>query len=232
MRLHRFYIEEKIGGKSEVKIFDENLLHQIKSVFRLEAGDAVILFDGEGYDFQCEIRILAKKEGVFEVMNKSKAFVPAKKVTLFLSIIKKDNFELASRMATEIGVSKIVPILTERSEKKNVDLERLRRIVKEASEQCGRGDVPAVAEITNLQDLVFNEGEEIVVADFGAVKIRDLRSSKSNTEVSFFVGPEGGWTDEEREIFKRQNACFVSLGETMFRAETAVAAGSAILMQI
>lgn len=228
MRLHRFYIEEKIGGKGEMKIFDESLLHQMKSVFRLEAGDRVVLFDGEGSDYECEIKILAKKEGVFEVVEKRDVFVSEKKVTLYLSIIKKDNFELASRMATEIGVSKIVPVLTERSEKKNIDTERLQRIVKEASEQCGRGDVPEVGEIINFDEIVF-EGE-IIVADQASAKIGELKSPVATTHLSLFIGPEGGWTDSEREFFKSKGAKFTSLGSTVLRAETAVAVASGFLL--
>ncbi len=264
MRLHRFYIEEKIEAKTffeknvrptesvqssqfrgkEVKIFDENLLHQMKSVFRLEKGDKVVFFDGSavqndqpgvghlaGRDFECEIQILAKKEGVFEVLAEKPAYIPEKTVTLYLSVIKKDNFELASRMATEIGVSKIVPLLSERSEKKNLDIERLKRIVKEASEQCGRGNLPEVAGITNLELGITNsiqETEEIFVADFGGESIRNLKFVISNCAI--FIGAEGGWSDSERELFRSKGAKFISLGETVLRAETAVVVACAELL--
>lgn len=230
MRLHRFYIEEKLEGKKELKIFDEDLLHQMKSVFRLEKGDRVVLFDGEGVDYECEIEVLAKKEGVFKIVDEKSAYIPEKKITLFLSLIKKDNFELASRMATEIGVSKIVPVLTERSEKKNIDIERLRRIVKEASEQCGRATLPEVASVESLKLIVESLEDEIFVADFGGAKISTLKLDNFKT-FNLFVGPEGGWTDSERELFKSKGAKFISLGETVLRAETAVAVASALILR-
>lgn len=245
MRLHRFYIEpssaKATAGKEkiekgdlpvgrQVEIFDEAILHQMKNVFRLEKGDRVIFFDGGGKDVECVVEIISKKEGKFVVEKIKDVFIPEKKVTLYLSLIKKDNFELASRMATEIGISKIVPVLTERSEKKNIDLERLKRIVREASEQCGRGDVPEVESVLSLKFLVesLNSDSEIIVADFGEL---DLKSSKPKAlSYKLFIGPEGGWADSEREFFKSKNVKFISLGPTVLRAETAATVASAFLI--
>lgn len=228
MRLHRFFIEENIGNEKTIKMFDEALLHQMKNVFRLEAGKRVIFFDGTGNDYECEIKILAKKEGEFEVVETKESFMPEKKVSLYLSIIKKDNFELASRQATELGVSEIIPVLTERSEKKNIDLERVRRIVKEASEQSGRGNVPITAGVTNLELAITNANGEILVADFGGIEIKDLKLETFNLQL--FVGPEGGWSEVERDFFKNKNVKFISLGPTVLRAETAVVSALTLIL--
>ncbi|MES2059471.1 MAG: RsmE family RNA methyltransferase, partial [Patescibacteria group bacterium] len=158
MRLHRFYIEEKLAGKSEVKIFDEALLHQLKDVFRLQKGDSVIFFDGEGSDVTYRIEMISKKEGAFAKESESKSIMPESKIALYMALIKKDNFELVLQKCTELGVSKFVPIMAERSEKKNIDMDRAKRIIKEASEQCGRGDLPELSEIKSLEE-ILNEND-------------------------------------------------------------------------
>ncbi len=225
MRLHRFFIEESISGKI-IKIFDENILHQMKNVFRLKVGDFVILFDGSGKDFECETLLLSKKEGNFEVKEIRDAYIPEKKVELYLSVIKKDNFELAARQAVEVGVSKIVPVISERSEKKNIDMERLSRIMKEASEQCGRGDVPKIVNIISFEN-IFDDGvEDFIVFDISGEKIKNIEIKN----VKILVGPEGGWSENERKIFEDKKIKTVSLGETVLRAETAAVVASGVVM--
>ncbi|NDE68149.1 RsmE family RNA methyltransferase, partial [bacterium] len=127
---------------------------QWRKVFRFKAGDKVILFDGSGFDFLCEIQsYTANTQGrgekssescaevkILEVMNN--VVVPVRETSLFCAVLKKDTFEWVVEKATEMGVSRIVPVLAERSEKKNLNIERLQKIIIEASEQSGRGTLP------------------------------------------------------------------------------------------
>lgn len=220
MRLHRFFVKKNIGEKTEIEISEERIVHQVQNVFRLKVNDKVIFFDGKGKDFECEIKSIDKKEIVFGVRNSTKVFVPEKKVTLFMSLIKKENFELVCEKATELGVAKIVPIVSERTLLKNLNKERIEKILVEASEQCGRGDVPELGEIMDLELLIMNSNiEEIFVVDFGAPSFSDL--SLSTYHSSLLIGPEGGWSKEERKLFKEKNLKIFSLGETTLRAETA-----------
>src|SRR3989338_5781535 len=163
MRLHRFYIEKKLvslqspyldGRQLMVRVDDEGLLHQMRDVFRLTKGDEGIFFDGEGMDITFRIEMLSKKEGIFvkekEERSAGHGNTRHSSITLLMALIKKDNFELVLQKCTELGVSRFVPILAERSEKKNLDMERAKRIIKEASEQCGRGDIPGLREVMSL----------------------------------------------------------------------------------
>lgn len=224
MRLHRFFVEEKIEEGKEFILKNEEQIHQIAKVFRLGVGDEVVLFDGSGFDFVSKIIDLEKKEIIFSLNEKKEAVIPKNKIHLFLSAIRKERFEWAAEKATELGVSSITPIITSRSEHTHLNFERLKKIVIEASEQCGRGDIPEVNESIELEKINFRG--EVLVADFDGVPFPNLQLSTSNFQL--FVGPEGGWSDEERKFFKenlpagrQENAKFVSLGELTLRAETA-----------
>jgi len=243
MRLHRFYIEEKLrdlpAGR-QVQIFDEAILHQMKNVFRLEVGDKVIFFDGQekerGKDYECNIELLSKKEGKFIVEKINENFIPERKVTLYISLIKKENFELTIEKATELGVSKIVPIITERVQKKNIDLDRCRRIIKEASEQCGRGDLPEIIEPMNLEEIFTEDVSNLIAFDmsgenFKTYQLINLPRRQAGLKTyQLLIGPEGGWSDEELNIFKDKKIKMYSLGNTVLRAETAAIVASAFVL--
>ncbi len=219
MRLHRFFVKENIGENSEIEISEERIVHQVRNVFRLGVGDKIIIFDGGGEDHECEIMKAGNKNLELRIMNSKKGFLPKKEVTLFMSLIKKENFALVCEKATELGVAKIVPVVSERVTLKNLNRDRIEKILVEASEQCGRGDVPVLGEVTNLQDPIFKSGENIFVADFGGEDFSNVKLKIENC--SILIGPEGGWTEEERNLFKENNIKSFALGETTLRAETA-----------
>jgi 16S rRNA (uracil1498-N3)-methyltransferase len=127
--------------------------------------------------------------------------------------------------ATELGVSKIVPIVSERSEKKGFNLMRAQKIAIEASEQSGRVEVPLIGDIEPLKDALESFQGEIVVFDLIGKPFSDavswLGGEKNNTPINIFVGPEGGWSPKEIEMFKVQKAQIFSLGQLTLRAETA-----------
>jgi 16S rRNA (uracil1498-N3)-methyltransferase len=232
MRLHRFYIKNTQGTLSsgkKLRIYDEALIHQWKNVFRLKSSDAVILFDGSGFDYFANI-LLVSKDGVeVEIGEKKVGIVPTRKVWLFVSILKKDNFEWVVEKATEIGVSHIVPVESARTEKKSLNMERLFSIAREASEQSGRTDVPEIHEPVSLEDsfgLVSDLPKEaLFVADMGGESISSLCGDK---DIAIYIGPEGGWSDADREVFAAKDFKAVSLGNTVLRAETAAIVVSAL----
>jgi 16S rRNA (uracil1498-N3)-methyltransferase len=153
MRLHRFFIAENLIKNRDVKVSDPDLIHQWRNVFRLKTGDQLILLDNSGFEFLCEITDI-KKDYAELAMRESREVinVPKCRVTLYVALIKKGNFEWILEKATEIGVKKIVPVISERSEKKDLNMERARIIIKEASEQSGRGMLPEITEPVFLAD--------------------------------------------------------------------------------
>ena len=118
MRLHRFYTGDKVDSQKDISIESAELTNQIRRVFRLKNGDKVLLFDGSGSDFECEISGGGKESLDFRVISSGRShYMPTRDVYLCAAITKKDTFEWIVEKATELGVTHIVPILAERSEK-------------------------------------------------------------------------------------------------------------------
>jgi len=237
MKLHRFFIEEEIPNKcllavtstaqgEEFSVTNETLLNQWRNVLRMEKGSKVVLFDGKGEESLCEIVSLMKKNATLKVLETKKGDMPQRDVTLYMALIKKDNFEMVLEKATELGVSRIVPVQTARTEKKGVNYERAQKIVREASEQSGRATVPTVGEIVHVSDLLgrpgLPESEGLVVFDPRSEKsARTFFTAGDTTPVALLVGPEGGFTDEEMTLFHERNIPVVTTGTQILRAETA-----------
>lgn len=230
MKLQRFFVEEKLSVGKEIRISDEDFAHQLLRVFRMETGYEIILLDNTGSEFLSKITLLTKKELVVVVLDKKEVSnIPKKEITLFASIIKKDHFEWVLEKCTELGVSHFVPVISERSEKKDLNMERARKILKEASEQSERGFIPNISEPVSLS-------ESFEGLDFPAIALHlcdekfDIEKSTESTKLGLFVGPEGGWGERDLELFKNKNIPILSLGSQVLRAETASVAVSAKIL--
>jgi 16S rRNA (uracil1498-N3)-methyltransferase len=221
MRLHRFFIEEHLRNKREISIFDDELIHQWKDVFRLRAGDKVILLDNTSFEYLAEVELLAKGKADFKILDSSIAEnISKKEVWLFAALIKKDNFEWILEKGTEIGVSHFVPILSDRTEKKDINMERAVKIIREASEQSGRGKLPELEEPTYLEQAINAARIPLIAFHLSGEKfVSDFHNAKQ--KVGILIGPEGGWSDKELELFKEKNVPVYSLGAQVLRAETA-----------
>ncbi len=221
MRLHRFYTKDRVGSKKEVIISDIDQIHQITKVFRLKKRDSVIIFDGSGNDYICNITELGKKNlGLSIISSSLSRYIPSKDITLYMAITKKDTFEWIVEKATELGISRIVPMIAERSEKKALNMVRLNKIAIEASEQSFRGTVPIVCEITTLKSILEIKDALVLHTDAPLLNVGGRTSDFTN----IFIGPEGGWSEDEIEMFHKRDFTIASIGRQILRAETAVVA--------
>lgn len=228
MRLHRFYLQQSLG--EDFELVDKELVFQIKNVLRKKEGDSVTIFSGSGYDFLYEIEKFGEKNIKLSFKEKKESILPKKNITLYLSIIKKDNFELVLQKAVELGVKKVVGIISSRSEKKDLNMERLEKIKKEALEQSGRGDDVVISPIISLEEALNGLDSNDVNISF-SLNGESLGSFKSeNKNINLFVGPEGGWTEEEEKMFKEKGVKGIALTETTLRAETASIVGIGIFV--
>lgn len=221
MKQHRFHIKEEFNNRQEIRITDHSLTHQVKEVLRLRKGDPVILFNGSGYEFHGHVKILTRKELVVSQKEIKKIDTNSNtKLHLFASLIKKDNFEWVLQKATELGVSRITPIVSERTVKLKLNMDRADKIVREAAEQSGRQDVPFLDEpITLKESLSFCEDPILFLHTEGEkVSIEKLREENYK---SVFIGPEGGWGERDLELFEQKEVKPISFGEQVLRAETA-----------
>ena len=223
MRLHRFYSKEKLEQKSSVLIPDASLLNQLKNVFRLTKGDEIILFDNSGFDFHSTIDAY-EKDSVSLIINKvnENIVLPLKETYLFVSLVKKDNFEWIVEKATELGVSHIIPLISERTEKKDFNSDRIQKIIVEAAEQSGRGTLPILHEVTDLESALHNYA---YIKSIGwHTKAPKFVSQDLVETIGAYIGPEGGWSDAEEDMFKVHGVHTRSLGPQILRSETAVIA--------
>lgn len=220
MRLHRFFITEPMVG-SKIFIKEERLLHQWRNVFRYNTGTELIVFDGSGLEYDALIAKMGNREVELEIVGERKGLLPERQIVLYQSLIKKDKMEWVVEKATELGVTKIIPIISERSEKKGFNLERACKIAIEASEQCGRADVPVIESSQNLADSIKACHGEVIVFDSLGVPFSPTLLTTDHKLLSIFIGPEGGWSDKELEFFRQNDAQIYSLGRLTLRAETA-----------
>lgn len=230
MKLHRFFVGHPIEEVARpLRVPSLELLHQLKNVFRMVKGNTVILFDNSGYDFHALIDGFDKESVSFTITEKVKNNVhPPRETYLFASIVKKDTFEWIVEKATEMGVSHIVPVLSERSEKKNLNIERLTKVIIEAVEQSGRATVPKLHDILKLAEVIANY-KQIKSVAWEPTSTKFTSSDLQEVQGSY-VGPEGGWTPAELELFKENKIPTLSLGPQILRAETAVIATLAQVM--
>ena len=129
---------------------------------------------------------------------------------------------------TELGVSYFHPIISERSEKKNINFERAGKIIKEASEQSGRGSLPSIEELIDFKDSLDNNFPSIAFHPAGDKFNKD--DFEKEKVVGIFIGPEGGWSDRELEMFKEKEIKILSLGAQILKAETAAIAVSSLFL--
>ena len=234
----RFFIAEKIYDESlsenKLIISDEKIIHQIKNVLRKKEGESVVILDGRGSEFFGTIFELSKKEIKIEkdkinFYEKDNFERDITEIILAPAILKKDNFEFVMQKCTEIGVKNFQPIISERTEKDNLNFERLEKITKEASEQSEKIFLPEIFQTKKLEEFLTektnnlsNESNfKIFALEFSFKKYEFSKFRKITGEIIFLIGPEGGWGEEDLKLFEKFNVEKVSLGSQILRAETA-----------
>ncbi len=223
MKLQRFFYEEKLNNKFSVLITRDSFTNQLKNVFRLIKGDEIVLFDNSGFDFHC---LVEGYDGDSTSLAISKVVenivLPLRETYLFVSLVKKDNFEWIIQKATELGVSHIIPLVSERTEKKDINLERAQKIIIEAAEQSGRGTLPILYGVVDLESALHTYAH---VRSIAWHPLSPKFVSQDITHIlGAYIGPEGGWSQNELDLFKTHGIHARSLGPQILRSETAVVA--------
>jgi 16S rRNA (uracil1498-N3)-methyltransferase len=221
MKLQRFFVEANLEENTTLRTPSLELVNQLKNVFRLVTGDKVILFNGTGYDFPSVVEGYDKESVSFSIGEKVKnTIVSARETYLFAAVVKKDTFEWIAENATELGVSHIVPVLSDRSIKQNLNTIRLQKIIQEAAEQSGRATLPKLHDILKLADCL-EQFKEIKSVAWEPTAEKFTHSAIKEI-AGVYIGPEGGWTKEELEKFEAAGVKQYALGPQVLRAETAV----------
>ena len=222
-KIHRFISNFDLN-QDVVCIEDKSLINQFLKVLKFKIGEKIALCDGNNHEAICEIQSLDAKQVTLKVLSKEVLDIESDiKVILFCAVLKRENFELVVQKATEVGVREIVPILTKRTIKQNIKLDRLQTIAKEASEQCGRALIPVVHP-PMVMDKAIKDALSLKQNYFFDLHVKKLFLENSNSfkqSVGIWIGPEGGWDDSEVKAIKNAKFYEVKLGKTVLRAETA-----------
>ena len=237
----RFFISpEQISGDNATLTGDT--ARQITKVLRLREGDCICLLDGSGNEHNARISAISKDEVAARIFDTGSCANEAKlRLTLAICHPKGDKLELIVQKATELGISRVVIVNSERTVARPEDskiaerLIRWRRIAAEAAEQSCRSCIPEIDGVISFDELVDSiSGYQLALVaweDENKTSLRDVIHGKSNIEsVLLIIGPEGGLTNREVEVTKSAGAMCVTFGKRVLRSETAAIAGCAAIM--
>ena len=239
IEMPKFFFNKNDISRGQVQLFGEDEKH-IKTVLRAREGEEVTLCDGEGVDYQC--RIASLERGVLlDIISKEVCETePKTKITLYQGLPKADKMELIIQKCVELGIDRIVAVSTERAivkldKKEAKKLERWQKIAEAAAKQSGRGKIPEISQ----QVLKFKEAVAEAKKLDGAIipyereqetGIRQFVHGFQGESVGIFIGPEGGFSDEEIALAQENGITPVTLGKRILRTETAGMTTTAILL--
>jgi len=198
--------------------------HYLTNVMRLKRGSNVNLFNKDG-EWLSEIVFLDRDRVEVKFLNKIKESSKSTNVELAICLVKKTSMEIILQKATELGIAKIIPIISERTEVKDLNIERARKIVVEATEQSNQLNVPDIEEPQKLKDFInsLDSNTSLFFADINTEKKIDNKIIKKSKKISLLIGPEGDFSPNEREmILAKDNAISFSISRNILRTETAV----------
>lgn len=222
----RLFVDSDLTAGAAVGLTPDHA-HFLRSVLRLEPGRWVTLFNGRDGEWSARIDGIGKGWASLQVADQLRAQVAGPDVWLYFAPIKRARLDFLVQKATELGASRIQPVVTQRTIVERVKGERLFANVTEAAEQCERLDVPDVREPIRLDKALEDHPAErklIACVEFGEARpIAEIVTSlPTGSPATLLVGPEGGFTDEERSFLEtRTDALFAGLGPRILRAETA-----------
>lgn len=242
--MHRFFVPPHSIKESRVALRG-TIVHQIRDVLRMRPGDEIVLLDNSGFAYRTELVTIDRDTVRGRVIEKWKLETePQTRITLYQGLLKGQKFEWVLQKGTEIGIVAFVPMLTARcvvstvNEVSDARVERWERIVVEAAEQAGRAALPHLLPTTLFAHACEQAGRGgLALIPWEDEHSRGLREALSNVpkskEINLFIGPEGGFAEEEIAVAQERGVIPVSLGPRILRAETAgLAAASAILYEL
>ena len=243
MTRRRFYAPQIAFGadRNAVTLGADEARHA-RDVLRLTRGDEVFVFDGEGREYRSAIAEMTSRTVTVDIAEEVEPAKPESSLDLALGValLKSEKFDLVIQKATELGVTRIVPLLTERADVRIREpqdakrkLERWQRIALESAKQCGRARLMTINKPVSFVDVLseFRKAElRIMFAERSGKPLAESLGSAGS--IAALVGPEGGWADEEIERARASEWEVVTLGGRILRAETAAIAVAALLQHL
>ncbi len=231
--MYHFFAEPSQIGKSEIVIMGSDVNH-IKNVLRMKAGEELAVYDGAYREYRCRIGSFSEEAVILEILEETvQQQELASKLYLFQGLPKGDKMELIVQKAVELGAYEIIPVSTKRSvvkldeKKKAARQKRWQAIAESAAKQSARGMIPRVAPVMTLQEaFAYAAGFDKnlipyeLERDMAATK-QILAGLQEGMSIGVFIGPEGGFDEEEVAQAKARGISPVTLGRRILRTETA-----------
>ena len=239
--MHRFFVEPSKIGEKEIVITGPDVNH-IRNVLRMRAGEELLAADGQGSEYRCILRELQDSEIRAEICRKlsGSAELPSR-ITLFQGLPKSDKMDLIIQKCVELGVFRIVPVTTKRTvvkldaKKEESRRKRWTAVSESAAKQSGRGIIPEISGVQSFREAVEEAGElDVCLIPYekaeNMARTREILSGiPAGASIGVFIGPEGGFEEEEVREAMEAGARPITLGRRILRTETA---GMAVLAML
>jgi len=243
MSSNRFFVPESSIDGEQVRLSREQA-HQVCHVLRLQAGQAIVVLDGAGAEYEVTLTKVTGREATGQVASRREAQgEPKVQITLFQSLLAREKFEWVLQKGTEVGIARFAPIATQLSlvRARQIDdkkMTRWRRILTEAAEQSHRGQVPQIDQAIGFSEAVSNLSDfdcALIAAPGGqspTLKEALTRCGRTAASVALLIGPEGGFAPEEVNLACENGATRISLSPRILRTETAAIVASALILYV
>ena len=223
----RLYFSGKIQSDL-VAHLPKDQSHYLKDVMRLKAGDIFSIFNSQG-EWKSSIQNYEKQAAKIKVLEKLRDKKNEKNIWLAFTPIKQNPLNFIIQKGTELGVQKFIPILSERTAVKDINAERIKKIIIESAEQSNRISIPEIAKLVTLRNFIsiFPEKGCLVFCDINCEKsdLKNILSQKDIGPICILIGPEGDFSESERKLIIDLNQSHsISLAKNILRAETAAVA--------
>ncbi len=238
--MHRFYFNE-VDKDSEFIEFSGEISHQIINVLRMKSSDLVEVFNGEGLNAITKINVENSGTKVIaKVISQKNVLESNLKIDVYQSIIKSSKLELTIEKLTELGISSFTPIITERSQKKDIislsdnKINRLKKISIESAEQSGKSFVPEIRNIEKFANLLMDKNLSNPFLFYenneGSESLNDINLNEyKDSNLSIFIGPVGGFSENEINLSRDSGFRIVNIGDTILKSDTAAIVSCALL---
>jgi len=228
----RLYFSDKIQSDL-ISHLPKEQSHYLKNVMRMEPGDSLSVFNSQG-EWNATIENYKKGEVFVKILNKVRDKEKEKNVWLAFSLIKQNPLNFMIQKTTELGVQKFIPLVCERSTVKDINFQRVKKIIIESSEQSNRLSIPEITKKESLKNFLnfFPKNGCIIFCDINSHKkdLKNILSKKAEGPLCILVGPEGDFSENERQLITGLNHTFpLSLASNILRAETAAIAAVTVV---
>ena len=224
----RLFFKESLSLNLISKL-DKSQSHYISKVMRIKENEIFSLFNSSG-EWEAKILNITKSIVEFEITNQIRQKENQKELWLAFSPIKSNYFNFMIQKATELGITKFVPIIFERTVVRKLNKERLEKVIIEATEQSNRINIPILEDATNLEDFLKSSEMNLIFTDLNSENKKVDLEKLTNKPVCIVVGPEGDFSENERaKILSFKDVQAIKINENILRSETAVISAISII---